>query len=144
MVGFGPFGPLEFDSGAGGNGSVELAGGCTFVADDVWVGEITRVDESSIFIFRDRPSGHVGVAGGVGIVDGVAGITQECQYGVWKVLIWERTYYTPPASMPETLPWAETVEREARRAARAASLKGDMVEGYIQSVEMELKGRVCV
>ena len=81
MVRFGPFGPLEFDSGAGGHGSVELAGGCTFVADDVWVVEVTRVDESVPYIFKDSPGGHVGMAGRVGVIDGVAGMTLDVS--VW-------------------------------------------------------------
>lgn len=80
VMGLGPIGPLELDGGAGGDGGVELSGGGAFVADYVWVGEVARVDETGVFVFRDRPGGQRGMGGRVGIVDGVAGMAGERQY----------------------------------------------------------------
>lgn len=79
VMGLGPIGPLEFDGGAGGYSGVELSGGGAFVADDVWVGEVARIDVTGIFVLRDRPGDQRGMGGRVGIVDGVAGMTGEGQ-----------------------------------------------------------------
>lgn len=79
VVGLGPIGPLEFDGGAGGHGGVELSGGGAFVADDVWVGEVAWIDVTGIFVLRDRPGDQWRMGGRVGIVDGIAGMTGECQ-----------------------------------------------------------------
>ncbi len=63
VMGLGPSGPLELDGGAGGHGGVELSRGGAFVADDVWVREVARIDVTGVFVSRDRPGDQGGMGG---------------------------------------------------------------------------------
>lgn len=51
-----PLGPLELDSATSRNSGVQSCWSGSFVADDVRVTVIARVDKPRVFVFWDRPS----------------------------------------------------------------------------------------
>lgn len=58
-----PFGPLDLDSTTSRNSGVQSCRSGSFVADDVGVTVIPRVDKPRVFVFWDRPSDNRRMAG---------------------------------------------------------------------------------
>ena len=74
------------------------------MTDYVRVGEVAWVDEAGVFVTGIGPGGHLGVSGFISVVDGVAGMTGDCEYCARTCQCLGKPYYTPPATMPETMP----------------------------------------